>query len=457
MCKNEMIYGLTLLYSEIKYNYGMFNRNHINLDDEYKKILNELDKIDTIFDYYMLLKRFATLLNDTHTFVSFPNDVYEKENIGILPFDIILIDDKWYINMWEEKFNDLFTPYCELVEVNGLITEDYFEKYVYPYSSHASYKDTLAIRNVFILGKIGNSLNIQIYKENKSVQIAIPYINIIGEYNWVTYEKHNNYSNKAKSLYISEENCFELFEYNNIGIIDCWSFSNNGLMKEMINEIGILKDKKGIIIDLRDNHGGNGPNADDLIALFVNQDYYIERTNYRVHKAYGKARAYFKVSNGLKTYEDYLKKYDINANPEYQEYYQDYYNQHFEYKEDKCLLNKNYLNILNSPVVLLVGQNTASAAESFVMAYKYFNRGIIIGQRTIGAGGQPLYFSLPFGGNAAINTEDSLMFDGKPFNNIGYTPDVIVKYSIDDYCDDKKRNVDKEFELAMEYFEEYKK
>jgi len=56
---------------------------------------------------------------------------------------------------------------------------------------------------------------------------------------------------------------------------------------------------------------------------------------------------------------------------------------------------------------------------------------------------------LPFGGKAAICTEDTVNLDGSPFNNIGYSPDITVKYFLCDYLK-KGTVIDKEFPISKE-------
>lgn len=451
---NEMIYGLTKLYSEIKYNYGMFNRNPFDLEKVFKDSLVELYKVNTKWDYYKILCKFVNNCNDPHSYVKFPNGLLDEENIGILPFDIKLIDDRWYINSFQKTYENVLSQYDEILEINGMKIKEYFENHVYPYVNSKSYKDTLEIRNEFVLGPVNTSIKIKVKSlDNKISEICISRVPINNDVDWLDYNREWLYSEKTNALYRSEDNCFEIFEDGDVGMINIWSFTCHNLVKDFLEHIELLRNKKAIIIDLRENCGGSSNPAIDFLSLFTDKEYYESMCNYRVHNAYEKARAYFKVKwEGLITFDEYNAKYHDET---FKDCYENYYNQYHKLKIDKEYFNKKNNNIFTCPVVVLVSRNTASAAESFLGAFRYIKRGIIIGERTIGAGSQPLMIDLPYDFTAAISTEDTLNLDGTPFNNIGHHPDINVNYHLEDYLDAKKRKTDKEYEEALKYFKKH--
>ncbi|MEO1619165.1 MAG: S41 family peptidase, partial [Planctomycetota bacterium] len=82
------------------------------------------------------------------------------------------------------------------------------------------------------------------------------------------------------------------------------------------------------------------------------------------------------------------------------------------------------------PVVVLVGPETYSAAEDFLVPFKLMKIGKIVGEPTGGSTGQPLYFRLPGGGLARIVTKRDQYPDGSDFVGSGVEPEVIVRPSI---------------------------
>jgi hypothetical protein len=78
------------------------------------------------------------------------------------------------------------------------------------------------------------------------------------------------------------------------------------------------------------------------------------------------------------------------------------------------------------PVVVLIGPDTVSAAEDFVVAIHAAGRATLVGEKTAGTTGQPLIVRLPKGGSARICTKWDSYPDGREFVGIGVIPDVEV-------------------------------
>jgi len=99
------------------------------------------------------------------------------------------------------------------------------------------------------------------------------------------------------------------------------------------------------------------------------------------------------------------------------------------------------------PTAILIGHNTASAAEDFLIYLDNQKHMVKIGEPTFGSTGQPMLFSLPGGGSARICTKKDTYPNGKEFVGHGIQPDIKVTFSIDDYLESKDPVLDK----AIEY------
>lgn len=60
----------------------------------------------------------------------------------------------------------------------------------------------------------------------------------------------------------------------------------------------------------------------------------------------------------------------------------------------------------------------------------FVDRGKVIGEPTGGSTGQPLFYSLPFGGMGTVCSKRDLMNDGSEFVGVGIEPDVILRPSL---------------------------
>jgi len=78
------------------------------------------------------------------------------------------------------------------------------------------------------------------------------------------------------------------------------------------------------------------------------------------------------------------------------------------------------------PVVVLIGPGTFSAAEDFLIPLHCGHRATLVGQLTSGSSGQPLPMSLSGGGTAFICTKWDTYPDGREFAGVGVIPDVEV-------------------------------
>lgn len=60
----------------------------------------------------------------------------------------------------------------------------------------------------------------------------------------------------------------------------------------------------------------------------------------------------------------------------------------------------------------------------------FVDRGKVIGEPTGGSTGQPLFYSLPFGGMGAVCSKRDLMSYGSEFVGFGNEPDVVLRPSL---------------------------
>lgn len=145
------------------------------------------------------------------------------------------------------------------------------------------------------------------------------------------------------------------------------------------------KDMKGIIIDLRWNHGGNSINAETVASRFVDKS--------RVYSQYRE-----KIGPGKQDFSQW-KSSTINPKGAYQ---------------------------FLKPVVVLTSRATASSAEIFVMAMHVLPNVTIIGDTTGGGVGAPVYRELPNGWTYRVPTRYYADAQRRIMEGVGIFPDVHV-------------------------------
>ena len=102
------------------------------------------------------------------------------------------------------------------------------------------------------------------------------------------------------------------------------------------------------------------------------------------------------------------------------------------------------------PVVVLIGSNTGSAAEDFLIAMDSIKRGTFVGEKTYGSTGQPLIFDLPGGGSARVCSKRDTYPDGREFVGYGVTPHVTVEPTVEDILADRDITLEKGLEVLKE-------
>ncbi|HDJ99790.1 MAG TPA: peptidase S41, partial [Firmicutes bacterium] len=102
------------------------------------------------------------------------------------------------------------------------------------------------------------------------------------------------------------------------------------------------------------------------------------------------------------------------------------------------------------PLVVLIDENTASAAEILSGAIKDRNVGTLIGTKTYGKGVIQTIFSLSDGYGLKLTTERYLTPNLYSLDKKGIEPDIEVKYTDEDL----KKGIDPQLNKALEVIKE---
>jgi C-terminal processing protease CtpA/Prc len=166
------------------------------------------------------------------------------------------------------------------------------------------------------------------------------------------------------------------------------------------------KNMKGIIIDLRGNHGGNSNNAECIAGRFVDKS--------RVYAQYRE-----KTGPGK---QDFSPWKSSTINPE----------------GDSQFLK---------PVVVLTSRATASSAEVFVMAMQVLPNVTIVGDTTGGGVGSPIYRELPNGWTYRLSTRYYADFQQRIMEGVGIFPDIPILTTSADSSNGIDRILEKGIEI----------
>ena len=179
---------------------------------------------------------------------------------------------------------------------------------------------------------------------------------------------------------------------DSIGYIRYSSFSSSFSDANMIAVLNYFRGCRGIVLDVRNNGGGDLSNAYKLAAPFFTSDTVV---GYWQHKS-GKG--------------------------------------HDEFSELAAMNIEDTKGYWLRPVVVLCNRRTYSAANFFVSVMRYADNSLIIGGLSGGGGGMPLSYELP---NGWLLRFSSVRMYGRDYQSIegGIRPDVEVELVSEDKDD----------------------
>ena len=182
---NEKIGGLSLLWSQAKYNFVHFDHANIDWNEQYLDYLNLVTQTKSTAEYYKLLVKFYASLKDGHTNVYFP-DKLTDEFYSRPPFRTELIEGRVFVTT---LFSDTLQKMgiekgLEILAINGESVLDYAKNKVEPYQSSSTPQD-MDIRKftyALLAGSKKDSLEIKFSRKGKVWTQNVPrtgYKNVI--------------------------------------------------------------------------------------------------------------------------------------------------------------------------------------------------------------------------------------------------------------------------------------
>lgn len=395
---SEKILGLSKIWKEAEYNFVYFDRiEKEKWDGLYIDYIEKVLDTKTLEEYYKILRSFANLLNDGHTGVCPPEEVIEE--YGFSNLKIKYFKGDFYIT---DASNNYYTSEiigAKIIKINDICVPEYIKR-IRPFLYRGSIRHEAEmeyVANFLVYDKLGNiyTLEIQCLDENiKKIDIKI-----------------DRQSKRLDLFHPDLSTTFNLID--NISYMKVNSFLNDEGIKTFKENLDIIKSSKGVVLDIRENSGGNTSNGIEILKYFTNIDIHKSNNSLYCHNGFYKSIG---KENEIIYFNNNISKNNIDIN-------------------------------LDIPLVILTSPKTFSAAEDFCVAAKQNKIGILIGSNTAGSTGNPYYFDLPGGGNAYVCTIHCKFADGTDFMSIGVEPNIYIKMQKSDVLG----NTDAVLKYAIEY------
>ena len=391
------------------------------------------------YEYYRELSRFAALLQDGHTDVSFPADILQDPAYySMLPVMLGRFgEDIAVINVTEEYRNSIGL-YSILKKIDGTDASVYVREKIYPYIWHAHEEACgLFAMAGLMCGRAGSSITCTFEKDGKQSDIVLTRENP-ADLHWCNMDYSVKSDEKKRTVLKGDTYGIEMTE-DGIAVIRLASFGDHAMPGRVYECFDELKKAKAYVIDVRANVGGSSGNADAIAALFIDGPFLSCAGETQVYEPQYKAWSVFRED--LKALspdelerrhpdEDSIKMYKMSRHVYYR-------------RSDGETVTAHAPGRLDGPVAILMNAYTFSAAEDFVDVMKAYTDAVFIGTNTAGSSGQPLCRSLESGGAFRICTRRCLAQNGEDIYNKGFSPDIEITGTVSDLAERRDRTMEK--------------
>jgi C-terminal processing protease CtpA/Prc len=435
LTKQEAFEDLNQLEQLISEKYSYAFLNGVNVSQEIQKLKNEIEDGITTYDLAIVIGRFINKFGDGHSRI---HNVRFKKN-GVLPFSVKSFNGK-VVCIKDDKL--LNNEYPFLHTINGVeLTKllEISEEYLTPDAS-PQFKERIKVAKLNrigeilrIAGSLDRLLNVELISKDGQI------ISLIME-----MEEDNRRQDNTP---------FEVKHFEDIGYLRIKSMVGLDGENSLQSTINELRNKKGLIIDVRNNGGGL-------------RDILLELAPHFISKKQG-----FVVGNVAQLRTDKISK---NHNLSDRFLYQiddDYFNENMKANlkdwsskfsksislEDGLYSSDYFLYVgshdepyfSNTPTVVLLNEGCFSATDIFLSTFKEIDDVTLIGTSSGGGSGRSKRYKL---NNSLIEVRLSSIVSFQPngslYDGIGVSPDVEVFQS---GISDLLKESDSQLEFALKF------
>lgn len=396
-------YVLSRFCTEVKYNFAFYDKLEFDWDSLCVASLPSLTATSSDEDFLKGMQVLCNKLQDGHTYI-FPMNNPKDPADWIRPFPMKTerIGDRVFVTAVYSSVlkQSGVRPGCEIVEIDDENVLDYGNRHIRPYlaSSTPQWAKYRPFSEFELTKDKGSKTSRILFKDEKGKEFAV-----------------ESDRNIAWDLQNGTPSMSFRVEEGNIGLLTVGSFQNSDFDRAYFDELydEILK-TDALIIDIRNNSGGNSLHADYLISHFIHQP----------------------IPQGTWSSPMYIAAHASWNYP--REWY---------VQTPDPVIPVEEKEIYEKPIVLLVNATTFSSAENFCVLFRGAKRGKIIGTPTGGSTGNPVFIDLGFGFGCCICTKHELDTEGNEFVGIGIQPDILAEEDIDTFLD----NGDSVMEKALDF------
>ncbi len=409
--REQRAFGLVTIYANAKQHFPYFDQlPNLDWDKAFMEYLPQVERKQSLHEYYLVLRRFIALLEDGHTSVYFPASV--QPNLGRLPLRFEIIERKWVITERipnPEVLAEDIPPGTILESIEGMPPGKYYAEKFFPYIGNP--REQMKVRDLDSYAT---------YIKDTKVKVVLRYPNGSSGERVLTANRTTQWTDELRAKYTCpwrEGPGFSSSEPKPGILYMAFRSCDQESEGKAVELLESRKDNwpKGVILDLRANPGGNSPIElfSRLISKPAKWDHGTTRWSVSYMEAQSRGKSQAEKASWLKQ-----RRFPSEFEPEW------------------CPLSIAMEDIspakihYDGPLVVLTGPSTGSAAEHLVILLQQAGRRTVMGDYTCGSSGQPIMFDLPGGGSGRVITTRSRYIDGREFTDVGCKPDILATPTI---------------------------
>lgn len=385
--EEERIAGLARYWAEVRSNFANFDQvPELDWDAAFLETLPKVRGARATADYYRVLMVLNARLRDGHTNIYPPKELrprfYTRPALRTAKVEGRVLVTRL---LDPALAGSGIAPGLEVVAIDGEPVESYAEREVRPYQAASTPQD-LEVRTydyALLAGAAGTEVELLLEDATgarRTVRVA----------------------RTPQEELAKVAPPFRPFELTPLGDgilrVDLRSFDSSKVVEEWLAHWSEIDAAKGLILDLRENGGGNSGHGYRILTTLIERasatSVWRTRLYRPSYRAWGNAEGWYVAEPG-----------SVEPDPE----------RHFA-----------------GAVAVLIGPRTYSAAEDFAVAFDVAGRGTLVGEATGGSTGQPLAFGLPGGGQARVCSKRDSYPDGREFVGVGVLPGRKVRTTVAD-------------------------
>ncbi|MEO0333811.1 MAG: S41 family peptidase, partial [Bacteroidota bacterium] len=377
-------------WSEAKYNFAFFDQlPELDWEEKLLEYLSLVERDQSNREYYRLLEQLAATLQDGHTNVYLPyyiSSQYGRPKVALKP-----VGSEVVVTNVDVDLVDSLPIGSTVLRVDDIPVEKYLTDSIYPYvaAGGAHTRRMIGVREL-LKGLQGNQVSVELRLPDGDSVTRTLLRQPSDRGNWV----RDNQPPPPASFRMVEPD---------IGYLALNTFSDGSVVDTFQVHRPQISRCAGLIIDLRENGGGNSAYGYQILRYFTRQPLrtpvWSSPEHIPAYRAFG--QWYSKQANVDTT--EIMVRESLTA----------YAGERYYRSTGDSIMPAD--TVYDIPVLVLVSTYTASSAENFLVTADPLEHFTFVGEPSFGSTGQPLFLDLPGGGRARICTKRNTYPDGRDY------------------------------------------